>query len=269
MHRENVNNMPESSRETESEEAAATAAARRQTVNGNKSPHNIVSLISKIADENISLVRNISTCLAVAGVIVIARSIKLLTKFQVAREIPARFIERNVSLRGKVHSITEKGIEVEHVPIYLPVLSTLLSKHRDVSTSTMLVHLAGVELTPEGQTWLQNTLAPAQVVWLKLISREDNALHCLVSHSRQGSMWGHCMNEEVLKLGLARTAPIVGVLPDTPLYWRLHKRLHKAELKAEKKGRGFWREESLWERTSKAVRDSSIIRLMKTIFKRS
>ncbi|XP_024132524.1 protein C3orf33 homolog isoform X3 [Oryzias melastigma] len=266
MHRENVNNMPESSRETESE---AAAVDRRQTVNGNKSSHNIVSLISKIADENISLVRNISTCLAVAGVIVIARSIKLLTKFQAAREIPARFIERNVSLRGKVHSITEKGIEVEHVPIYLPVLSTLLSKHRDVSTSTMLVHLAGVELTPEGQTWLQNTLAPAQVVWLKLISREDNALHCLVSHSRQGSMWGHCMNEEVLKLGLARTAPIVGVLPDTPLYWRLHKRLHKAELKAEKKGRGFWREESLWERTSKAVRDSSIIRLMKTIFKRS
>lgn len=51
-----------------------------------------------------------------------------LTKFQAAREIPALFIERNVRLRGKVHSITEKGIEVEHVPIYLPVLSTLLSK---------------------------------------------------------------------------------------------------------------------------------------------
>lgn len=54
MHRENVNNMPESSRETESE---AAAVDRRQTVNGNKSSHNIVSLISKIADENISLVR--------------------------------------------------------------------------------------------------------------------------------------------------------------------------------------------------------------------
>lgn len=53
-----------------------------------------------------------------------------ITKFQAASEIPARFIERNVSLRGKVHSIAEKGLEVEHVPIYLPVLSPLLSKHK-------------------------------------------------------------------------------------------------------------------------------------------
>ncbi|MED6232862.1 hypothetical protein ATANTOWER_003463 [Ataeniobius toweri] len=76
------------------------------------------------------LTQNISTGLAVAGVIVIARSIRVVTKFQGASEIPLRFIERNVSLRGKVHSITERGIEVEHVPIYLPVISPLLSRHR-------------------------------------------------------------------------------------------------------------------------------------------
>lgn len=50
------------------------------------------------------------------------------TTFQAASEIPARFIERNVSLRGKVHSVTERGLEVEHVPIYLPVISPILSK---------------------------------------------------------------------------------------------------------------------------------------------
>lgn len=53
-----------------------------------------------------------------------------------------------------------------------------------VCTSPMLVHLAGVELTPEGREWLQKNLAPAQTVWLKLISREDDKLHCLVSQSR-------------------------------------------------------------------------------------
>lgn len=53
-----------------------------------------------------------------------------------------------------------------------------------VLTSPMLVHLAGVELTPEGRVWLQKNLTPAQTVWLKLISREDDALHCLVSQSR-------------------------------------------------------------------------------------
>lgn len=241
---------------------------RQQRDQGNQSSPNIVSVLSQFADDNLTLVRNVSTGLAIAGVFVVARSIKLITKFQAASEIPARFIERNVSLRGKVHSITEKGVEVEHVPIYLPVLSPLFSKHKDVCMSPIPVHLAGVELTPEGRVWLQKNLAPAQTVWLKLISREDNTLHCLVSQSK-GSIWSYCLNEEVLRLGLARTAPLVGVLPDSRLYWRLHKRLHRAEVRAERKGRGLWRQDSLWERASRAVRDSALFRLMRRIFKRT
>lgn len=50
--------------------------------------------------------------------------------------------------------------------------------------SPLVVRLAGVELTPEGEEWLQKNLAPAQTVWLKLISREEDTLHCLVRHSR-------------------------------------------------------------------------------------
>ncbi|XP_020510655.1 protein C3orf33 homolog isoform X1 [Labrus bergylta] len=258
--------MPESSRDTETEEGTKD---RQQRDQGSPSSQNIVSLISQIADDNLTLVRNISTGLAVIGVIVIARSIKLITKFQVASEIPARFIERNVSLRGKVHSVSEKGLEVEHVPIHLPILSPLLSKHKGVCKSPILVHLAGVELTPEGRAWLQKNLTPTQTVWLKLISRENETLHCLVSQSRQGLMRSCCMNEEVLRLGLARTAPVVGVLPDSRLYWRLHKRLHRAEVKAERRGRGLWKQESLWERLSKAIRDGSFFRLMGRIFKRT
>ncbi|XP_029301850.1 protein C3orf33 homolog isoform X2 [Cottoperca gobio] len=257
--------MPESSRETETDEEMTD---RQQRDEGNQPSHNIVSSISQFADDNLTFVRNISTGLAVVGVIVIARSIKLITKFQAASEIPARFIERNISLRGKVHSITERGLEVEHVPIHLPVLSRLLSKRKGVRTSPMLVNLAGVELTPEGWAWLQKNLAPAQTVWLKLISREDDMLHCLVSQSK-GSMWSYCMNEEVLRLGLARTAPMVGVLPDSRLYWRLHKRLHRAEVKAERKGQGLWKQDSLWERYSKAVRDNALFRLMRRIFRRT
>ncbi|XP_040902517.1 protein C3orf33 homolog isoform X2 [Toxotes jaculatrix] len=264
MHRENVNNMPESSRETETE---AGVRDRQQREPGNQSSHNVVSVISQFADDNLTFVRNISTGLAIAGVLIIARSIKLITKFQAASEIPARFIERNVSLRGKVNSITEKGLEVEHIPIYLPVLSPLLSKHKGASMSPLLVHLAGVELTPEGRVWLQKNLVPTQTVWLKLISREDDILHCLVSQNR-GSMWSYSMNEEVLLLGLARTAPIA-VKPDSHLYWRLHKRLHRAEVKAEKKGRGLWKEDSLWERVSKAAKDSALYTLMRRIFKRT
>ncbi|XP_071770159.1 protein C3orf33 homolog isoform X1 [Centroberyx gerrardi] len=235
----------------------------------NKPAHNIVSVISQFADDNLTFVRNISTGLAIVGVIVIARSIKLITKFEAVSEIPARFIERNVSLRGKVKTITEKGLEVEHVPIYLPVLSPLLSKQKGVCASWLAVRLAGVELTPEGRGWLEKNLAPAQIVWLKLISREENILHCLVSRSKQGSIWSSYMNEEVLRLGLARTAPICGVPPDSRLYWRLHKRLLKAEGKAERKGRGLWKEDGLRERATKAVRDNALFRLIRRLFKRT
>uniref|UniRef100_A0A3B3UG66 TNase-like domain-containing protein n=1 Tax=Poecilia latipinna TaxID=48699 RepID=A0A3B3UG66_9TELE len=211
----------------------------------------------------------ISTGLAVAGVIVIARSIRI-TKFQAASEIPVRFIEGNVSLRGKVRSITERGIEVEHVPIYLPIISPNKQDYY-ASTSPLLVHLAGVELTPEGKTWLQKNLVPPQTVWLKLISREDDMLHCLVllPSVQQGSMWSYCMNEELLRLGLARRAPIAGLPPGSPLYWRLHRRLHRAEVKAEKKGRGLWKKEGLWERAAKALKDNPLLRLMGRIFRRT
>lgn len=57
----------------------------------------------------------------------------------------------------------------------------------------MLVHLAGVEVTPEGRAWLQENLAPAQTVWLQLISREDGVLHCLMRRSRVRRQWlTHC-----------------------------------------------------------------------------
>lgn len=77
------------------------------------------------------------------------------------------------------------------------------------------------------------------------------------------------MNEEVLRLGLARRAPVAGVLPDSRLYWRLHKRLHRAEVKAERKGRGLWKEDSKWERISEAVRDNALFRLIRRLFKRT
>ncbi len=92
---------------------------------------------------------------------------------------------------------------------------------------------------------------------------------CLSLSLLQGLMWSYCVNEEVLKLGLARTAPLVGVLPDSRLYWRLHKRLHRAEVRAERKGRGLWKQDSLQERVSKTVRGSVLFRLMRRIFKRT
>lgn len=65
------------------------------------------------------------------------------TKFRAASEIPARFIERNVSLRGRVRSITDRGVEVEHVPVYLPLLSPLLSKFKGIDGFVLQSQEAG------------------------------------------------------------------------------------------------------------------------------
>lgn len=54
MHRENVNNMPDSLRETETDEERSD---RRRRDEGNHSSHNIVSLMSQFADDNLTLVR--------------------------------------------------------------------------------------------------------------------------------------------------------------------------------------------------------------------
>ncbi|XP_030236974.1 protein C3orf33 homolog isoform X1 [Gadus morhua] len=228
---------------------------------------NIVSLISHFADDNLTIVRNLSTGLALAGVLVIARSIKLTSKFGAVAEIPVHFIRGNVSLQGRVRTVSDHGLEIEHIPVVLPILSRLLSKR--VCSSSLAVRLAGVEPTAEGQLWLRRHLAPAQVVWFKLISREDHVLHCLVSHRKQGAFWSLCVNEELLRLGLARTVPLFGVAPGSRLYWRLYRRLLRAEFKAEKKGLGLWKEAGFWERASDSVRYNRLISAVKRLFGRT
>ncbi|KAJ8280483.1 hypothetical protein GJAV_G00055120 [Gymnothorax javanicus] len=205
-----------------------------KTKRENNPSTNIVSVISLFADDHLTIVRNISTGLAIAGIIVLARSIRLVTKFGAASEIPARFIEKNVSLRGRVHRVTENGLEVEHLPIKIPILSPLLEKRQ---TDALLdVRLAGVELTEEGWAWLKQHLSAKETVWFQLIRREAQALDCLVSVSR-GSILNRSVNEQLLRLGLGRTVPLLGLHHESRLYWRLHKRLLKAEVRAERKGK--------------------------------
>lgn len=38
------------------------------------------------------------------------------------------FVKKNVKLRGRLHHITEKGLEVEHIPISVPFLTAIQRK---------------------------------------------------------------------------------------------------------------------------------------------
>ena len=50
------------------------------------------------------------------------------SKFTSSSDIPVEFIRRNVKLRGRLRRITENGLEIEHIPITLPVISSWRSK---------------------------------------------------------------------------------------------------------------------------------------------
>ncbi|XP_030898578.1 protein C3orf33 homolog isoform X2 [Melopsittacus undulatus] len=182
------------------------------------------------------------------------------TKFSRALDIPVEFVEKNVKLRGKLHRITEKGLEVEHIPISIPFITAIQRKWQ--SKGLLLVRLAGVELAPSGMAWLQQELKLEQMIWFQLLGREDLALECLVlvNKSRFLSM---CLNEEILRQGLGRTTHIKGLHHDSHLYWKLHKRFLRAELKALKKNKGIWQEESYSERIRDRISNNKFVQTLK------
>ncbi|XP_034989278.1 protein C3orf33 homolog isoform X2 [Zootoca vivipara] len=223
-------------------------------------PANYVSRLSAWADEHLTLVRNISTGMAIAGVILLAKSVKLTTKFTTAMEIPVEFIEKNVKLRGRLHRISEQGLEIEHVPITLPIISSL--QRRWNSDGLLLVRLAGVELTPDGTVWLKEEVKPPQMMWFQLLGRKDSELDCLVVVSK-GRFSSICLNEEILRRGLGKTVRIDGLAHESRIYWKLHKRLLRAELKAVRKNKGIWKEATLIEKLKERIRNNRYMQKLK------
>ncbi|XP_028919663.1 protein C3orf33 homolog [Ornithorhynchus anatinus] len=199
----------------------------------------LVATISQWADDNLGLIRNISTGMAVAGIILFAKSIKLTSKFTHPSDIPVEFVKKNVKLRGQLRQVTEKGLEIEHVPIMMPLISLRPKQSHDV----LLIKLAGVELTENGKIWLKKNLRPSQMVWFQLLGREHSTLICHLFLAK-GMFFNVNLSEEILRRGLGKTVLVEGLHHESKLYWKLHKRLFQAELKALKKGEGVWRDES-------------------------
>ncbi|XP_049723161.1 protein C3orf33 homolog isoform X1 [Elephas maximus indicus] len=190
-------------------------------------------------DQNWTQNLNISTGMAITGVMLLLRSVRVTSKFTSSSDIPAEFIKRNVKLRGRLRQITENGLEIEHIPITLPIISSWKKEPR----GALLVKLAGVELTDTGKVWLQKELKPSQLLWFQLLGRENSALFCYLLVNK-GRYFNMSLNEEILRRGLGKTVLVKGLDHDSKIYWRIHRNLLKAELTALKKGEGIWKEES-------------------------
>lgn len=213
-------------------EAPASAPADREGA-----VPNVVARMSQWADDHLRLVRNISTVMAIAGISLLLRSVRLTSKFTSASDIPLEFIRKNVKLRGRLHRITENGLEIEHIPITLPIISSWRKEPRGV----LLVKLAGVELTASGKVWLQKELKPSQLLWFQLLGKENSVLFCYLLVNK-GKFFHVNLNEDILRRGLGKTVLVKGLNHDSKMYWKIHRRLLKAELTALKKGEGIWKE---------------------------
>ncbi|KAF6117697.1 hypothetical protein HJG60_001831 [Phyllostomus discolor] len=234
---------------------------------------NVVARLSQWADDHLRLVRNFSTIMAIAGITLLLRSVRLTSKFTSSSDIPVEFIRKNVKLRGRLRRITEDGLEIEHIPISLPVISSWRKEPR----GALLVRLAGVELTDAGKLWLQTELRPSQPLWFQLLGKENSALFCYLLVNK-GRFFSVSLNEEILRRGLGKTVLVKGLDYDSKIYWKIHRNLLKAELAALKKGEGIWKEESekesylekfkgswreIWEKDSNLKRIGSNFNLKK------
>ncbi|XP_053315255.1 protein C3orf33 homolog [Spea bombifrons] len=229
--------------------------------NGRDSAGNIVSQLSQLADRHLYLVRSISTGLAIAGAFLFAKSIKLTTKFTNAKGIPEKFIRKNVKLQGKLRCITEQGLEVEHIPITLPIVSFFQKKWH--SDGSLLIRLAGVELTGCGKIWLRNRLHPSQMLWFQLLSREDSVLDCFILVHRRG-LFNECLNVEILRQGLGKVSRVPRI-DEHPTLWKFYKRLLQAEVKAQKKGKGMWKRESQLNMLTNKMLNNNIVQKLKQL----
>nr|XP_023476932.1 protein C3orf33 homolog isoform X1 [Equus caballus] len=245
--------------------AARSAAPSSEPGEAAAAP-NAVARVSQWADDHLRLVWNISTVMAAAGMVLLLRSVRLTSKFTSSSEIPVEFIRRNVKLRGRLRRITDSGLEIEHIPITLPIISSW----RKEPCGVLLVQLAGVELTETGKMWLQKELKPSQLLWFQLLGKENSTLFCYLLVNRLLLLWPAdilhilcapfplqttankpkgryftvSLNEEILRRGLGKTVLVKGLNHDSKIYWRIHRNLLKAELTALKKREGIWKEES-------------------------
>uniref|UniRef100_A0A8I6AIX7 Similar to human chromosome 3 open reading frame 33 n=1 Tax=Rattus norvegicus TaxID=10116 RepID=A0A8I6AIX7_RAT len=173
------------------------------------------------------------------------------SKFTTSSDIPVEFIRKKVKLRGRLQRITECGLEIEHVPITLPFISSW----KQEPCGVLLVKLAGVELTEAGKVWLQKELRPSQLLWFQLLGKENSELFCYLLVNK-GGYFNVNLNEEILRRGLGKTVLVKGLNYDSKTHWKIHRKLLKAELTALKKGEGIWKEESEKESYFRKLKDS-------------
>lgn len=202
--------------------------------------------IHNFIDSKVRYLQYIPYSIGLAGLYVISKRLKVTSKFFSANQVPVDFINKKVSLRGKVLQVKpDATLVVDHYPIL---------RHRWLNSKegALNVKLYGIAESSKTEEHVYNFIKSlsAQEVWFKLWEKSsetssgvDPVLFCTVTQYKWP--FNRCINVEVLKNGLAkRSDQPVGEDWTSKL---MKKRLDKAERYAYRKRIGIWQRPSYLE----------------------
>ncbi|XP_068699239.1 protein C3orf33-like isoform X1 [Montipora foliosa] len=206
----------------------------------------ILTKVTNYVDKNLRVLRSLSWVLAGAGIFVILRRTYVFRQFKAVSDVPTEFVTKNIPLYGHIAEVRpDNTLGVRHIPLLQGIWAS--SQQPDLLSVSVL----GVEFRDGGQKWLVENLMSVKVRMTPFLVTEDSNLSCII-YKKKGWLSSVCVNEELVRQGVAVTCPLSTLTKSTP-YIKLQKRLLKAELQAEKKGVGIWVRVSLAEKLQRGL----------------
>lgn len=219
------------------------------------SEDDILTGFTNFVDNNLRVFRSLAWILAGAGVLLIVRRTHVFSQFRAVSDVPTEFVSKNISFHGIVKEVrSDNTLGICHIPLLRGFSKVHCSSDTaGISSQNNLlnVSLPGVELREGGHQWLTDNVRLAKVRMIPLQITANNTLDCIL-YKRQGWFQSRCVNEELIRQGVAVTVHVPTLARSLP-YHELQRRLLKAELRAEKKGVGIWVKPSLLERLQNMI----------------
>uniref|UniRef100_A0A914WKR0 TNase-like domain-containing protein n=1 Tax=Plectus sambesii TaxID=2011161 RepID=A0A914WKR0_9BILA len=237
----------------------------------------VVVVVDPVDRHAALIVRGAIVCTGIAGLAMIARSLRLFTKFEHVRQIPTEFVRKQMKLAGTLKSVQLDGsMRIDHQPILRA--PQILPRRRLTDTDGLLtIRPAGIEMTDAGRCFLRENYAllekPIYFTLIKPTSGDVNSLDCDL-FVKKGRFRSASLNKELIRRGLARVPGAdnhqhLTALHTVPAYSRLVNQLLLSEQIADRRGVGMW-ERDTWVESMRAlpyqmgemVRSAAITRLI-------
>lgn len=175
---------------------------------------------------------------AVVGLVVALRSVRPFKKFTSPREIPVGFLDKHVTLTGKVMCMeTSVGASPPLLLVdHHPVVGWQL---RQSVTKCLPVHISSVDILNNGVSWLQHVVVGTSIRFTPLKVNPES-LSCIINSDTKFGNVG----VDLVSLGFASVSSLDFQLEKDPVYMQYYKQLLAAENHAEKRGMGMWADNS-------------------------